>query len=105
MVVEHFSDDLNLDDLCTELSLLKNVNEIMGFTYANLKWEVIEYGAILPQVTKLLQLLLVVPATSATSERSFSSLHLLKTFLRTTMSQSHLNHLMVLYVNKDYTID
>ena len=104
-VVEHFSDDLNLDDLCTELALLKNVMALMEFTYANLKRKVIEYGAILPQVTKLLQLLLVVPATSATSERSFSSLRLLKTFLRTTMSQSRLNHLMLLYVHKDYTID
>ena len=56
-------------------------------------------------MTKLLQLLLVVPATSATSEQSFSSLRLLKTFLRTTMSQSCLNHLMLLYVHKDYTID
>ena len=76
------------------------------FTYANLKRKVIEYGAILPQVTKLLlQLLLVVPATSATSEQSFSSLRLLKTFLRTTMSQSRLKHLMLLYVHEDYTID
>ena len=41
----------------------------------------------------------------ATSERSFSSLHLLKTFLRTMMSQSSLNHLMLHYVHKDYTID
>ena len=105
-VVEHFSNDLNLDDLCTELALLKNVMALMEFTYANLKRKVIEYGAILPhQVTKLLQLLLVVPATSATSEWSFSSLSLLKTFLRTTMSQSHLNHLILLYVHKDYTIN
>ena len=43
-VVEHFSYDLNLDDLCTELALLKNV-----------------------------QLLLVVPAISATSERHVRS--------------------------------
>ena len=29
----------------------------------------------------------------------------LKPILRTTMSQSRLNHLMLLYVLKDYTID
>ena len=70
--------------------------------------------ALLPKVTRrsanqvfhcvLHQLLLVVPATSVTSERSFSSLRLLKTFFRTMMSQSRLNHLMLLYVHKDYTI-
>ena len=104
-VIEHFSDDLNLDDLCTELALLKNVMALTEFTYTNLTQKVVEYRAILPQVTRLVQLLLIVPATSATSERSFSSLCLLKTFLQTTMNQDRLNHLMLLYIHKDYTID
>ena len=104
-VIVHFSDDLNLDDLCTELALLKNVMALTEFTYTNLTQKVVEYTAILPQVTRLVQLLLIVPATSATSERSFSSLRLLKTFLQATMNQDRLNHLMLLYIHKDYTID
>ena len=53
----------------------------------------------------MLQLLLVIPATSATSERSFSSLRLVKTFLRTTMNQERLNYLMMIYIHKERPID
>ena len=35
------------------------------------------------------------------SERSFSALRLLKTYLCTTMTQEQLNNLMVLYVHKE----
>ena len=45
----------------------------------------------------------VLPATTATAERSFSSLRRLKTYLRTTMSSQRLNHLMILHVHKDST--
>lgn len=38
-------------------------------------------------VWKVLKLLLVLPATNATSERSFSALRRLKTYLRTTMTE------------------
>ena len=34
------------------------------------------------------------------SERSFSALCRVKTYLRTTMTQSRLNHLMVLHVHR-----
>ena len=59
--------------------------------------------ALLSQVTRVLQLLLVMPSTNATSERSFSALRRVKTYLRSTMSQERLNHLLVLHVHKDYT--
>ena len=98
-VVDHF-DDLELLELRTELSLLKNVMASMEFTYPNLKTKVNEYQAILPKLMKLLQLLLVIPATLVTSERSFSSL-CLKTFLRTTMNQERLNYLMMIYIHKE----
>ena len=104
-VVDHFQDDLDLGELYTELSLLKNVMALVEFTYTNLKEKISEYRTILPQVSKLLQLLLVIPATSATSEQSFSSLRLLKNFLRTTMTQNRLNYLMLLYIHKDRCID
>ena len=50
-----------------------------------------------------MQLTLVMQATNATSERSFSALRRVKTYLRTTMSQQRLNHLMLLHVHKDRT--
>ena len=38
-----------------------------------------------------------------TSERSFSALRRVKTYLRATMNQDHLNYLMLLHVHKDKT--
>ena len=55
---------------------------------------------IMPQVIYLIKLILVMPATNATSERSFSALKRVKTYLRATMSQERLNHLMLLHVHK-----
>ncbi len=59
--------------------------------------------ALLSQVCKLVHLVLVMPATNAVSERSFSSLRRLKSYLRATMSQNRLNNVMVLHVHKNYT--
>ena len=51
----------------------------------------------------VLKLLLVMPATNATSERSFSGLRRIKTYLRTTMNQMQLNNLMALHIHSDKT--
>ena len=48
-------------------------------------------------------LVLVMPATNAVSERSFSCLRRLKSYLRATMSQSRLNNVMVLHVHTNLT--
>ena len=44
-----------------------------------------------------------MPATNAVSERSFSTLKRVKTYLRSTTGDSRLNHLMMLHVHKDRT--
>ena len=44
-----------------------------------------------------------MPATNAVSERSFSTLRRIKTYLRSTMSQSKLNHLMILNIHQELT--
>ena len=54
---------------------------------------------MLPEVTKLAKLLIVLPATNATSERSFSALKRIKTYLRNTTSGNRLNHCMLLHVH------
>ena len=59
--------------------------------------------ANLSQVCILLKLILVVPATNAVSERSASALRRVKTYLRSTMSQARLNHLLLLHCHKDRT--
>ena len=58
---------------------------------------------LLSQVCRFLQLVLVMPATNATSERSFSALRRVKSYLRSTMGQERLNSLLPLHVHKDLT--
>ena len=55
------------------------------------------------EVNNLLQLFLTVPVTTATSERTFSSLRRVKSYLRTTMTRERLNHLLLLYCHKSRT--
>ena len=53
------------------------------------------------QVCSLVRLLLVMPATNAVGERSASALRRVKSYLRTTMTDTRLNNLLVLHVHKD----
>ena len=46
-----------------------------------------------------------MPASNATSERSFSALRHIKTYLRSTMGQERLNNLMLLHIHKEITDD
>ena len=104
-IVQHFKEDLVESDLSTELKMVKNVYCEKSFAYKEFKEKIILYKSIFPQTSRLLQLLLVMPATSATAERSFSSLRHVKTYLRTTMKQERLNHLMMIYIHQDKKID
>ena len=54
-------------------------------------------------VATCMKLLLVIPASNATSERSFSALRRVKTYLRTTMTQLRLNNLMILHIHQERT--
>ena len=44
-----------------------------------------------------------MPATNATSERSFSALRRVKSYLRSTMGEERLSNLLMLHVHKDLT--
>ena len=46
---------------------------------------------------------MVTPATNAISERSFSAMRRLKTYLRSTMEQKRLNAVMMLHIHKEKT--
>ena len=58
---------------------------------------------LIAEVCTIMKLILVMSATNATSECSFSALKRVKTHLRSTMSQDRLNHLMILHVHKELT--
>ena len=57
----------------------------------------------LPQAQYLAKLLLVMPATNAVSEKSFSALKRVKTYLRSITTDQRLNNVMTLHVHKDET--
>ena len=111
IVTDFYKDDFNEASLKVQLELFTT-----GYSQAERSsqpslCEVVEYVKLLSpamqcgisEVVKLLTLILVMPATNAVSERSASALQRVKTYLRTTMHQDRLNHLMVLHVHKDKT--
>ena len=62
-------------------------------------------GFSLALVQRMLLILLVAPVTTATVERSNSSLAYVKTNLQSTMGDGCLNDLIMLYINKDTPLD
>ena len=108
-VVDFYKDDLDKFQLETQLSLLP---VLFGRENGKVSLEdVIKYLRNLTNAQKLFmsqviivtKLLLIAPATSAVSERSYSALRRTKTWLRTTctMTQKRLNNCMLLHVHKE----
>lgn len=58
-----------------------------------------------PNITQILRLLLMLPVSSASVERSHSALKLIKNKLRSTMENERLNALVLLYVHKSIKLD
>jgi len=61
--------------------------------------------SVFPSTFKLLQILATLPVTIASSERSFSTLKRLKTYLRNTTSENRLNGLAMMNIHSDIMID
>ena len=56
-----------------------------------------------PNIFTLLHTFLTLPVTTCTSERSFSTLRRLKTYLRSMTSDTRMNGLAVLSIYRNYT--
>ncbi|XP_024120007.1 zinc finger MYM-type protein 1 isoform X3 [Oryzias melastigma] len=56
---------------------------------------------VYPNLWVALRIALTIPTTVASAERSFSKQKLLKTYLRSAMSQEHLNGLAIISINRD----
>ena len=96
--------------MCTQLNILGanfNDQETSVITIFDIKDYMLTLSpgqlSLISQVKRLMQLILVMPATNASSERSFSALRRVKTYLRTTMTQERLNYLMIIHVHKERT--
>ena len=107
-IVDFYKGDFNRDQLSMQLGALSS--NISSDLAQDLK-SILKYlqklsqpeRSLLSEVCALASLILVMPATNAVSERPFSSLQRLKSYLRSTMSQTRLNNLMILHVHSNRT--
>ena len=91
---ELYGNDINYSDLEAQFQTIAPI----GKGKVPLR-EIIQYLASLSEPTRsiyletvlLVESILVMPASNATSERSFSALRRIKSYLRTTMMQERLN--------------
>ena len=96
-----------LPDLVKELKLtpvfmhLKSVSSIS--TIAELLSSSPLTLGVFSEVVKLVKIFMIILITTATAERSFSALRRLKTYLRSTMTQSRLNNILLLHCHKEMT--
>ena len=59
----------------------------------------------MPEIDALLRFFALIPASVAEAERSFSALKLLKTYLRSTMTEERVSALALAYVHSEMKID
>ena len=103
-----YEDDIDIPMLEVQLKLLPNLLNIddnlnIPFILGKIRLLSIAQRRIICEVVKLLKLILLAPATNAESERIFSALKMVKTYLRSTMGEKILGGLMVLHVHKEET--
>jgi len=60
---------------------------------------------LFPNIWKLLQVLATIPMSTATPERTFSSLKRLKTYLRNSTTENRLNGLALMSVHREINVD
>ena len=58
-----------------------------------------------PSIDTILCIMLTMPVTSATAERSFSVLRRLKTYVRTTINNDRLSSLALMHIHRDFSVD
>jgi len=106
-IVSFYGDDLYK-------ALLEAQLQILSSKYADIPSEVSlkeildhlrclsqDQHALLSQVLYLAKLIMVMPASNAASEQSFSTMRKIKTYLRSTMGQERFNNLMILNIYKE----
>ena len=107
-----YRNDIDWSDLKRHLPLLQDVVKkanpnVKKVTSIHTICEAMNSSAVfkdmLPTVHLLLRLYLTLPVTSATSERTFSALRRLFTYLRSSVTEKRLNNCLLLHVHKELT--
>ncbi|XP_042387582.1 zinc finger MYM-type protein 1-like [Zingiber officinale] len=98
--------DIDAKYMFSELQVLQVMLPSESYE-TNKKWSSIQILEFLktmdmfPNVMIAYRILLTIPVTVASAERSFSKLKLIKSYLRTTMTQDRLNGLAILCIEKN----
>ena len=108
-VTEFYGEDLNIDQLRLHLDIMsQNLPNSNGRYTLHCVVKYLRYltpiqRVLVSQVCTFASLILVLPATNATSEHSFSTLRRIKSYLRSTMTQVRLNNAMLLHIYGNMT--
>jgi hypothetical protein len=94
------SSDVDINDFYSELKVLQVSLQDCSMSAPEILKFVMDADCY-PNVTVAYRILLTIPVTVASAERSFSKLKLLKNYLRSTMSQERLNGLAMCSIEKD----
>ncbi|XP_060877869.1 zinc finger MYM-type protein 1-like [Metopolophium dirhodum] len=105
-----YDNDLKPSDFTSEIINFKNLAlgmlpDLKNQTPLNILELIHEYSMtdIFPNICIAIRLYLTLPCTTASCERSFSKLKLIKTYLRSTMNQNRLTNLSLLSIEKEIT--
>jgi hypothetical protein len=103
----HYSDDFNVDDASALKVELKSFPTDMkrhfkGSSLEDLSVYLVDTERVshYPVLYRLIVLVLTLPVSTATGERAFSKMNLIKDFLRSSMGQDFLRALMMLGIEK-----
>ena len=104
-LITHYS--LDLCKLKNELPVaeaaIANAKDLQLGTIADIIQFFIPMKLAFSELLKMLQLALTIPVTSASCERSFSSLKRIKTYLRSRMGNERLSNIAVLAIEREAT--
>lgn len=94
----------NRTKLKSEVDLLRNMfheNNMTSASTTQLFFELQKMEIVFPELLTLIKLVLTLPVTSVTAERSFSSMKRIKTYLRSTMKTDRLSNLTLLSIERE----
>lgn len=95
------SRDINGIDLYNEIKIFCNIIDSSYNTPLQCLQLLTKIRDSFPNLTVTLRILLTMPVTTATAERSFSKLKIIKNYMRTTMTQERLSNLALLSIESD----
>ena len=105
-LAQFYERDVNQDALKAEFEVFRHHQEITDCESVSEVLQLLNRKSLheaYPNVTLLYRICLTLPVTTCSVERSFSKLKLVKSSIRSTMTETRLSSLLVLSVEQDIT--